>query len=1004
MSNISTTAGRRRQLYQASTESSRLKTIAVDAAPDSLPPAAIILRQDPVCHAAPVQPSGLLSGRSSAGSAHTREGGASKTPLRREVLAGRAMGLGEPIAVRRPASPSATVGRSANRQLWTSASPSRANHHQSPHSQSEVKEVEQSMQDPPVRVVITSTGPTPVSFARDPVERSVIALDDCFETRDASPDSAFPGGTTFPCDMAFLTDAERRELGTMLSQHIAQQITFKGCNAVAFAFGAPGTGKTTSMYGRHGAAASYCVTLLDELNRTFLSKLWSVHISVVNIVDGQVFDALPRSFHSRRHAERTEVSFDLHQHDADDILSRSATPRPVAELDGIRTPSDPRLLLESLSVTVRDADDVESFFSELVARSLMRTNITWQEVVTVSVVPSLGVQQTFAGLMRSVGTATFVEIGAGMSSDSDIQTNNKAANAQRHCATTVLNVLNAITRQTVKSATSTSASLLVHVPYGDTALTILLEPFISSGKCLLVAHVQESSSEKLASRSTLDAVDQLLRHRFPNGRAPVDYRALARAQCNRADRLQRELNERQRAWDEERLRLESDRLMMKKAYDDVLQIGVHHQEHSKPSPPHPRSLPAEQEMSLNRTIESLKAMLSTAQREKCMLEEQNNELIDRVGELVEEVTRLKQHDMSQANLLAAKSFAQTSKSLPVVELTANALRGVLTTLADADVVKLLPSLSSTNPSAELTSLQAAAVVLQLVHQLCERERSVDAIARKIRSESDVDQPSRRGASSRVSPNKKSSITTELDNAPLLQADAWKAVLTNLQRCMDDLLVVAPELAPMSSLVHFNGSLPKHRSRSGVSLFSFAATSSLSVFQKYWSSQHAFPAALSGSAGESSATGISVSEPSADMRQRFDGTAFTLPSPVSMSPAKVNSMLALVKSHVAASVAHVPPTEADPDTSFEEETTAIEKLARQLTSTLEPGRSQLHITPPSASPPELPILLVTSPSLQNALLHNDDDSSPIYVLNHKDVAELAGSVTFHDSEGVSEAEP
>lgn len=950
---IMSASKRSRQLYAAPTQSSLNKS-GIGAAAEGSMEVSVGSAHAPVRrNSVSPPPPAVASGRTRSGSAtstsaltiaaksiHSSPSARSQNgQLRRDQLSAIALGLGEPLPLRRasPATGARPKAGSSQRPLWSVSPRPASSAPQSTHQSSAVNMSQNSGNSlastvniapgsEPVRVVIASHGNEALSFIRDPVEQCVVLANSSGDSSPAAGGGREASGSgQYYCDASFMTNTERRELGGKVADQIARQITFQGNHSVVFGFGAPGSGKTESLYGADGAAPRYISLLLDELDRTFLSKLWSVHVAVLNVVDGQAFDALPQAFQSRRHAAhdpQDALMAMLEGNGEDNFTGRRSSANVLNVLRGgagseavtahsANMQCEPRELLEKLAVTIRDADDIDLFFETIAQRARSRHNVTWQEVVYVCVVPSLGVQQTFGGLMRSVGSACFVELGAGMSADDELRMNTRAANAQRHTVTTVINVLNALTRSALQqksvhvpqpSSPNSPAPVLsyaVHVPFGDSTLTTLLEPFLQDCHTTLIAHVHEDPEERTASLSTLHAVDQILRHRYPNGKAPIDYKVLARTQCLRAEKLEKEYEAAKRYWDSERQQLESDRWMLRKAYDDLLQqcddIGgalkstssraSHNEGTTSPTSSSagnafPSSAAAsaaltaaeERARELNQSNQSLKAMLSQVQREKCVLEEHVAVVSEDLNVLRDAHARL-QHDRDvlleryreheQRKGGAPKDqFAES----PIAE-AGKLLADVLGFLSTAELVSFpgggsqiayKHSPSQTHSSA-LLIIRSVVALLQLAHQLAEREKICSLVVAGPTTDGLTGSPNRKGSmtskaagASRLTPSHADPNTAPPPH--LLKWQTWRALLERLHRIgqtvvdQGNLFAAAHAAAEGShntggmapsdfSLVHVNGTLPKVRNYSNFALFHLAASSSPSVFLDFWISEH-----------------------------------------------------------------------------------------------------------------------------------------------------------------------
>ncbi|CUG92863.1 kinesin, putative [Bodo saltans] len=963
---------RSRQLYATPTQSSAMKTTGHMSSVDDPP----LQLHEPTVHRQSVSPpphasshtSRLRSGSATSTSAPTvvaksvhsnpsasTARGASSS-LRRDQLSAVALGLGDPLLLRRasPAAGSRPRAGSSQRPLWSvSARPAST----APRPTKRDGAAASSSPSPsnvttgaftpsagnhgpdPVRVVITSHGQEALSFIRDPVEQCVV-----FSSSDASVGASSSG--QYYCDASFMTHKERVDLGPKVADQVARQVTFQGNHSVVFAFGASGSGKTESVFGVGGAAQCYVSLLMEELNRTFLSKLWSVQIAVLNVVDGQAFDALPRTFQPRRHAAhdpQDALMAMLEGNAEDDFFHRKTSANVLDALRGggssdagttaahARSSSqlEPRELFQKLSVTLRDSDDVELFFESIAQRARARHNVTWQEVVHVCVVPTLGVQQTFGGLMRSVGSVCFVELGAGMSSDDELKLNARAANTQRHTVTTVLNVLNALTRAALHQRPTSSAgnstgasapsgpltgstpSYAVHVPYGDCTLTTLLEPFLQEANITLIAHVHEDPEERTASLSTLHAVDQILRYRYPNGKAPVDYKSLARSQCLRAERAERELETTKKQWEDERQQLESDRWMLRKAYDDLLQqcddIGAATalvKDSTSPTSsvgagggsfPSADALSAAEDRyrELQQSHMTLKSTHSQVQREKCVLEEHITAVTEELNVLRDAHERL-QHDREvlleryrqhehRTHTVSGAGKKDDFADSPLME-AGKLLSELLGFLTSAEVISFPPGASgmasssvnvtsglqaahskpvsspSVNGNSALLLTKAAVAILQLTHQLAERERICCANGgemQHVSKDSVVSSPNRKASlyksnlSSSQRPHDPTTASSS-SNPPayLLKWQTWRALLGRLHTlgtsvvdhgnlCTAAYMLQADGIGSSGeySIVHVNGTAPRPRNHGGIGLFQLASASSPSVFSEFWTTDH-----------------------------------------------------------------------------------------------------------------------------------------------------------------------
>lgn len=694
---------------------------------------------------------------------------------------------------------------------------------------------------------------------------------------------------SYPCDDSFLTHSERQEIGVRLTPAVSK-LTFNGTDVTVIAFGGPSSGKTDSLFGsKSSIGRTYTTKLLDELEKTSLSKLWSVHATVLNIVDGgKIYDALPQGYHVRRSVSLQasalgEIFLDDSPEFDDESGARSrsgrsgSTSRPSGSRAASHTvaPTDPKEMLRRYAVVLRNGEDVEEFYDELTMRSRGRTNSTWQEVVHIAVVPSAGVQQTFGGLLRSVGSATFVELGAGMGTDSEILNNARVMNAQRHTTTTVVGVLGALTRQSL-NVNAPSNGYNVHVPYADTPLTLLLEPLLSNGgKAFLIAHVHESPQQRLTSLSTLHSVDQLLRHRYPNGKAPVDYRSVARSQFQRANKLQKELERCTKEWSAEKEQWLADRLMLRKAYTELQEKPAESIGEPDPAATSELSELRKKVESLTSSHHSLKAILSSVQKEKALLESQCSSLQAEVVVLEEDAKKTKLLTAVQQRTLQLQHAAEVSKGLPddgsVDSLLTSLIDKCLERLAEASLVAL-PAVEGSSKSPfsaarhkavakesevgpldtatapHLHKLSVVCSLLQLVHQLCERERWIEQL---LAGETIAPASEKRSKPlySRQQPDDDSNVQ--------LSWRSWRSLLAREFDTIEDTrasLLRLGAIAPGSngtanalhSMIHSVG--PKLRSKSLFSLYNFASTTSPSVFSKYWASSSAKPPDGSNDAG------------------------------------------------------------------------------------------------------------------------------------------------------------
>jgi uncharacterized protein (UPF0216 family) len=292
---------------------------------------------------------------------------------------------------------------------------------------------------------------------------------------------------------------------------------------------------------------------------------------------------------------------------------------------------------ENSTSFARHRDDVVDLLREISKATAHDSDhvIVMLRVAPIAPVKSSGTQilKGIAQLMKPLGCLCLALLG---SADAAKCTKKELA-AVRHSTRVLGSVLAAILRQWNRNSSSEDggpstggnrhlSSVPLYVPFRDDGLTQALEPLLADGPAIafLWLHL-DGAALRPSSSELLQAADVVSNARFPNGRPPINFALLARQEHAVVVRLRQELATCRQAWDTERALLESDRLMLRKAYEAA--------SHSTASSP-PAQISAvfgnadEQQptKSLRDTLQMTKLMLATAQREKVELERELTEL------------------------------------------------------------------------------------------------------------------------------------------------------------------------------------------------------------------------------------------------------------------------------------------------------------------------------------------------------------------------------------------
>lgn len=493
--------------------------------------------------------------------------------------------------------------------------------------------------------------------------------------------------------------------------------------------GGHATGKTTTMLAQDGLVQSVSTQLLYEVERQGLHELLQVVCSAVEVVGDDIVDVVAASdFPCCGTAE-------LPHHHGTGTFDARCFP--------IETSADASALRE---VMLADAGSP--------AR---------HTIVILQAVPRGGASNAFT-LMKAIAPVVLVELNAGLrtSAVADAQHSKRV----RHGSQMLFNVAAAQLRRAHEEVATGRSR--IHVPVRDSVLTDVLSDFLigdGDNDIVFLFHCNAGTYSK-SLQSTLDLAHWLSASRFPNGVPAPDYRTIAHSQQRKLDALRNGARKDDGGLQKVIEDLRRENLALQKAYEAAVArgsgaVGV------TADNEHPHACDMQ-----HNEIRALRELLVAAEEEASILRAQLHNAHARVPRA--------QSSSIQPAAKQCRSVAVDAgvplPDVPLPDVRGTELAAALASVFAAGVVN--------EPTRGSVESSGAAVIIDLVRQCCAREKAYEyALTNAMLDDvsdtlSPASTPHRRGDSSELE-RRAAAMKTQLDHAPLLGWQRWRALLNEL---------------------------------------------------------------------------------------------------------------------------------------------------------------------------------------------------------------------------------